>query len=342
MSRYGFSRGGLSPFGSTLGQTGIPSVTEEDFSYITSEDLETLDVPHGHSHRHHDTDQYSHSAPGPAPSFGHRKPADDVMLIKHEGVTYPEHFPAYSIGDGKLQVDDVMQRVQWVLGLTSREARGIRLFYKGHQLKEPRAPVRDYGVKNNSEVMAVRVEAVGGSSSGSSEEIVVVGREGRDDYDPPKKARRGNRRGRREEERSPRSSAPNVGLEVPTEDPNRRSVSRVRTQSPSSLSAVSAASASAAIPGGPIEKVNAIAVQFDTKLRPLCDKFLNNPPSDQKKREDEHRKLTETVMAQVILKLDAIEPAGEPGARERRKEFIKEVQGILKKMDEVKEARASR
>jgi len=328
MSRYSLSRGGYSPYDSTLSHVGIPAVTDEDYSYITSEDLESFDTPRAQSRRHHhDTDHFSHSTP----SFDHRKPADDVMLIKHNGVIYPERFPAYSIGDGKLQVDDVLQRVELVLRLTPREARGVRLFYKGRRVRDPRAPIRDYGVKNNSEVLVMIGEPIGESGgSDSSEEIVVVGRDEPEETNRPKPEK--SRRGRRQDERSPRSS--NFSLEVPTEDRDRRSISRVRTQSPSSLSAVSGASAAAGVPGGPIEKMNSIASHFNTKLRPLCEQYLAKPPSDRKKNEDEHRKISETVMQQVLLKLDEVDTSIEEGARARRKELVQEVQGTLKKMDD--------
>jgi len=329
-SRYGFSvRGGLSPFTSSLGQ-GIPAVTDDDYSYITSEDLETIDAPRGH-HHHHDEDHYSHSAPGPALSFGHRKPAYDVMLIKYKDVTYPEHFPAYSIGDGKLEVNDVIERVKMIMNLSPREARGIRLFYKGRRLREPKAPIREYGVKNNSEVMVVFGEPVGESSGDSSEEIVVVGR---DDYDAPKKPKKKSRGRRRPDDRSPRESGSSFSLEVPV-DSSRRGISRVRTQSPSSLSAISGASAAAAVPGGPIEKLNSIAAHFEAKLRPPCYNFIDSPPSDPKKLKDDHRRISETVMQQVLLKLDEVDVAAEEGARALRKQIISGVQGILKRMDDI-------
>jgi hypothetical protein len=334
-SRYGFStRGGLSPFGSTLGQ-GIPAVTDDDYSYITSEDLETIDAPRGHHHHRYEHDHYSHSAPGPAPSFGHRKPADDVMLIKYKDITYPEHFPAYSIGDGKLEVNDVVERVKLIMNLSAREARGVRLFYKGKQLRELKAPIREYGVKNNSEVLVVFGDPVG-ESSDSSEEIVVVGRDERDTYEPPKKSKKKSRRGRRPEERSPRESGSSFSLEVPVDSGSRRGVSRVRTQSPSSLSAVSGASAAAAVPGGPVDKLNSIAAHFDAKLRPLCVRYIDSPPTDSKKLEEDHRKLSETVMQQVLLKLDEVDTGGDEGARNMRRQLVRDVQSVLKKMDDTK------
>jgi len=331
-SGYGYyPRGGISPFGSTLGHGGIPAVTEDDFSYITSEDLETLESPHHHRHHSHGADYYSR----PAPPL--RQPEDDVMLIKHRDVTYPEHFPAYSIGDGKLEVDDVVQRVKMIMDLSERDARRIRLFYKGRQLKEPRAPVREYGVKNNSQVMVVLGDSVGEGSGESSEEVVVVvpdGRDSREDLEPPKKSRKSKRGRRKPDDRSPRESAASLSLEVPVDDDRRRGTSRVRTRSPTSISNVSGASAAAGVPGGPIEKLNSIAQHFDAKLRPLCDRFSDNPPSDERKRTDEHRKISETVMQQVLLKLDAIETGGEEGARAVRKELVKDVQAVLKRMDD--------
>ena len=59
-----------------------------------------------------------------------------------------------------------------------------------------------------------------------------------------------------------------------------------------------------------------------------------NPPSDSKRREDEHRKISETVMQQVLLKLDEIDTAGDEGARAQRKALVRQVQDVLKGLDE--------
>ncbi|KAL2022407.1 hypothetical protein VTK56DRAFT_5474 [Thermocarpiscus australiensis] len=338
MRRYGFSsRGGLSPFSSTLGEDGVPNVTEDDFSYITSADLEDLedhrlDIPQPYASHSRFFDRYSQSAP--APAYNPDREEDDVLLINHRGVIYPEHFPAYSIGDGKLLVDDLRERIKMVLELSDRQARRLKLYYKGRRLRDADSPVRKYGVKNKSEILMTLGESSHGSSSESGEEIVVVGRDGREKSDVQGGSPRPGRSGGRDD-RSPRDSTSQVHLEVPENDGRSRDRSKVRKRSPSG-SAVSASSAPAGVPGGPIDKLNDIAAHFRTNLEPLCAKFVVRPPADHKKREDEHRKLAETIMQQVILKLDEVETEGDEAARARRKELVKYVQAVLKDIDDAK------
>jgi hypothetical protein len=357
MARYGFSnRWAVSPFSS---QEGVPDVTSEDYSYITSADLEDhgIDMPRPYAPHSHVVEPHSHFVPphspfapshshidshphsAPPPVYGRQRPEDDVLLIKHKAVNYPEHFPAYSIGDGKLLVSDLRERVRIVMDLSDRQARRIKLYYKGRRLKKADAPVREYGVKNNSEILMVPGESSRGSGSETSEEVVGLGRDERERYEAQASSPRVGRSGRWDD-RSPRGSGSQVGLDVPADDSRRRATSRVRTQSPGS--GVSTASAPAATPvgkpGGPIEKLNGIAADFNNKLLPLCLEYIARTPSDPKKRVDEHRKISETVMQQTLLKLDAIETSTEQGARGMRKALVIEVQGVLNKMDAAKNA----
>ncbi|KAJ4302011.1 hypothetical protein N0V88_002142 [Collariella sp. IMI 366227] len=339
MRRYGFStRGAMSPFNS---QDGDPVVTDQDYSYITSADLEdhpAVNIPRRSSyvpHHSHFVDPYSTSAPSLA--YGRHRPEDDVVLIKHSGVTYPEHFPAYSIGDGKLLVSDVRERVSMILDLSERQARRVKLYYKGRRLRNPDRPVREYGVKNNSEILMVLDDAGQGSSSDSGEEVVVVGRDGRERHGSTSNSPRLDRPDRWGG-RSRRGSSAQVGLELPGEDLRRRGASRVRTQSPgSNVSVASAPPAPMPVgrPGGPIEKLNNIATEFNTKWRPLCRDYISRPPRDPKKLEDDHRKLSETVLQQ-IMKLDGIDTSPEEGARALRKELISDWQALLKMLDDAK------
>ncbi|KAK4173144.1 hypothetical protein QBC36DRAFT_61865 [Triangularia setosa] len=343
MRRYGFSsRPSISPFGSTMGHGGVPNVTDEDFSYITSEDLQG-----------HGVDVPARSSYAPQP-----QPEDDVMLVKYQGITYPEHFPAYCIGDGKLLVSDVRERVRMIMDLTDRQAKRVKLYYKGRRLRDADVPVREYGVKNNSEVQMVLDDSGQASSEDSNEELVVVGRDryegrvirnGRERthrYGPPGGSPRTSRRDGFGE-RSPRETTSSFGsLDVPADDGrgHRRAKSRVRTQSPSG-SAFSTASAPnfptispppIGKPGGPIQRLNNLALHFETVLLPLCVDFMARPPPDAGEREKEHRKISETIMQQVILKLDEVDTSTEDGARARRKELVKYVQDILKLIDDVK------
>lgn len=323
MSHYGWPRGRepISPYASFNTSGGVPNITDEDFSYITSEDLEDTAVPAHHRGR-------SHSA----------APEDDILVIKNKGVTYPAHFPAYSIGDGKLRVRDVEDRVAVMMELSERRKRRIKMVYKGKILKDTAAPIRDYGVKNNSEVMVV-VPELGPAGqddvsigSGSDEEMVVVaegsGRGSVTSLNEEKKKRKRKPKTRTrggnndyDSTSSPRDSGSNLG--VPGSDAGGGDGGRGSKRSPSPNKAVSVA----------MGKIDGISSHFTTKLLPQCVQFTAAPPTDAKKRQDEHRKLSETVMQQVLLKLDEVETNGDEEARMKRRSLVRQVQDVLKGMD---------
>ena len=329
MPRYGWSsdqeRERLSPFNSTLGRGGIPSVTDQDYEYITSEDLQNQGVDSQRAYNYEPRSSGHHLARhGASPEPELEIPDDDTLIIRHGRTDYREYFPAYSIGDGKLLTGDVRDRIQLVMKLSDKRTRRVKMLYKGKQLKDDNEPVCRYGVKNNSEVLVVLPDAAPGDGSDSGEEIVVV--ENEDDADSGRKP--GRKRSVRGQGQGPRDSRPS-GLDVPSRDNRKPSTSR--GQSPAS--GVSVASASSAAQGGPLDKLDGISSHFTTKLLPLCVQFTASPPTDAKKRTDEHRKLSETVMQQVILKLDAVETGGDEQARARRKELVRQVQEVLKAMD---------
>ncbi|RJE16415.1 BAG domain-containing protein, partial [Aspergillus sclerotialis] len=58
------------------------------------------------------------------------------------------------------------------------------------------------------------------------------------------------------------------------------------------------------------------------------------PPTDPKARDYEHKRRSETVLAQVILKADGIDPTGDDDARNARRGLIKETQAILSRLDQ--------
>lgn len=298
MSRYGWSsnRDQTSPYTSMSG--GVPAVTDDDFQYITSQDLD--DPLLGTSDGQYQS--RSRSAAPPAP-------ADDVLLIKNKGVTYPAHFPAYSIGDGQLFVRDVRDRVGIMMDLSERATRRIRLLYKGRQLKDAEATVREYGVKNKSELMAVLPEMHDGSSA-SDEEMVIVD-SGRDESKSRKKKKK----------KSKKSSNRNSDSASSPRDSNSTFDPPKSPDPPAS---------------GPMKKLDELAMAFTTKWLPLCDQYYASPPKDTKKREDEHRKLSESILAQILLKLDEVDTEGQADVRTRRKEIVKQVQEALKRLDTVK------
>ncbi|KAK8859892.1 BAG domain-containing protein [Apiospora arundinis] len=308
-------RDGLSPYASQ-NSDGIPRVTDDDFSYITPEDLE-------------------HSLRSPGRTYdphGRNPPAsadieDDVLLIKNKGTTHHVHFPAYSIGDGKLYVHDVRERIAWLMKISEQRSHRIKMLYKGRNLKvDPSrpVPVREYGVKNNSEILVVLPEGneSDDDDSDSSEEVIVTDPR---DGQKPKKSKKSKKGGKKRKSKSPRDS--NSNLEVPNSAEAERKSSGDGSKIPSRVPSPAASS-------GPMEKLDSISSHFNTKFLPLCVEFSANPPKDYKKCVDEHRKLSESIMQQVLLKLDEVETGGDPDIRARRKQLVNQVHDVLRGIDD--------
>jgi hypothetical protein len=85
-------------------------------------------------------------------------------------------------------------------------------------------------------------------------------------------------------------------------------------------------------------KLEALASRFHTEFVPMAVQYINNPPEEKAKREFEYKKLSETILTQIIFKLDGVETEGDQDARMKRKAIVKEVQGMLTKLDEVGKA----
>jgi hypothetical protein len=83
---------------------------------------------------------------------------------------------------------------------------------------------------------------------------------------------------------------------------------------------------------GPVETIEAVRDHVVTTLLPLVNDFIaGNAGESRDKREDMHRRLGETIMSQ-LLKLDGVE-SEDPQVRARRKEVVREIQGMLDALD---------
>lgn len=88
-------------------------------------------------------------------------------------------------------------------------------------------------------------------------------------------------------------------------------------------------------PKTPLETFDAISYNYQTSFLPKCISFTNNPPTDEKTRDLEYKKLSETVLQQVILKLDAIAIDGDEELRTKRRQLVKDAQTTLNQLDKI-------
>jgi hypothetical protein len=288
MSSWGrsFWGGGRSPFSTR--SAGPPIVSEDDFSYITSRDIEQEPA----------TVYEPSRRPNPAVE------EDDVLLLKHRGITYPLKFPAYDIGDGKLYVADLRSAAQRTLGAKNRP---IKLMYKGKLLKDDKKLCRDYGLKDKSEIFCtVGDQEIVGSEEDDVSESGTIGSK------DSKKKRKGKKKSGKTK-KSKKDANP--------VSPTISSTGGSRTETP-----VNSGSQA-------MIKLQELSTKLHRELLPECVKYTASPPVDAKKRDFDHKRLSETLLAQILLKADGVEVDGDPDARQFRKDLVKQTQDILRGLD---------
>ncbi|KAK4085062.1 uncharacterized protein Triagg1_52 [Trichoderma aggressivum f. europaeum] len=80
-------------------------------------------------------------------------------------------------------------------------------------------------------------------------------------------------------------------------------------------------------------QINDLIKDFNSNWLPLCRRYIESPPRDAKKRNDEHKRLFESVMEKILLKSDGVETRGDATLRLRRRELVREVDFVLGQLD---------
>lgn len=342
--------GRFSPFGRGNQANNSNEVSDNDFSYITKEDLEE----HTGSHRRHRSSSRAAAAPEIVDWDDKNPDRDtDILVFKVGRVSYPTHFPAQSIREGDLKIGTVRQAAAKKLGVN--DPRRIRMFFKGRQLKFDDRPAKEEGLRGDgtgSEILCVVGELTSGAMAPGAEDMDsrISDRDydrgddlGSDDGDdavsdsisPAAGKKKPRKRGGKKKKKSANTSTPELAYSNPTPSASEFLPIPSHIPAPRPTSAPPSQPAAQTGPQSPLQKLDIIASKFHTEMVPLCVAFINNPPEDKSKRAFEHKKLAETILAQVLLKLDGVETEGDPDARARRKEIVRETQNMLNKLDEV-------
>lgn len=240
------------------------------------------------------------------------EPKPDLIYIRHRRDKYSLHFPAYAIDDGVLTVGALRLEAAKKLGAPSPNL--VNLLYKGSVLIDDNQVCKKFGIKQNSEVMCVFSGTKSGTLSDSSDNA--------------------------DDERAHASNPPQAQSKIKV---NKRH-KKARHSSPFRPKPPSPPGSSGNIPSpppnlkllhNPMEQVTALAGWFERELIPICDEYITHPPVDIKKLDYEHRKLSETILAQVMLKVDGIDPDGDGAVRSARRALIKQGEHVLKRLDSV-------
>lgn len=312
MSSWSTRLGGLgrfSPFGRPQ-QAGSAQVSDADFSYITNDDL-----------RKHQAESNAQSQSRDSRDLGPRRDTD-VLVLKNKRSAYPVHFPAYSIDKGELMIGQVREQAAKKVGTS--DVRRVKLLYRGRNLKDDNESCRHAGLREGSELMCTVGDALGTESlsSSDSEDDGFDGQQDGVSADGEQTKRRRNR-GKKTKKRNRKNAS---GTSTPAESslpipPQSSQSTRLSSPRPPPT------------PATAMGKLDALNHALQTML-PECIAFTTSPPHDQAKKDFEHKRLSESILAQILLKLDAVETEGDPDARLRRKELVREAQKVLNGLDD--------
>lgn len=315
-SPFGFLR--RSPYPDS---SSPPRVSDSDYSYLTSDDI--VDPPsRSYGQRY----------------AGTRDTEPDMLLLKHRKNSYRLQFPAYAIDDGVLSVGQLRQQAAEVTH--TPDPNRIKLLYKGKLLDNDALPCKAEGLKQHSEVLCVVSEVHPGERTPSDVSETEADRaSGSVRLDDGPGFASGSDRGGKRKSKSKRKSKnknKNKQTDLPV-DPNPLAPRMAQPPSSSGRSAAPSPSPSLKDFRTPLDQVNMLASYFRNELMPFCDDYVANTPTDPKARDFEHKKLGETILTQVILKADGVEPDGDNDARNARRALIKETQAVLSRLDQARE-----
>lgn len=304
----GLVSGRFSPFGRSASSDDSPTVTASDYSYITPDDLDSPTGP---------------TTPGAG---------TDVLIFKHKRAHHPIHFPAGCVASGALTMGAARAACARKLDVAPDR---LRLYFRGRNLTPlpDSAPARDAGLRGDAqcEILCVVADAAPPAATPAEADDDDEDEAEDDDIDTDRATaaagatkKKRNRRGKK------KSSRKSTGTSTPTAGDGG-----VALPSGTSTPTHTPAPKPIAKPQTPMEKLTAIGEHLHDVLAPACVAFASSPPADRTKREFEHKRLGESVLAQVILKLDGVEVEGDEEARQRRRELVREAQGWLNRLDEI-------
>jgi hypothetical protein len=275
-SRFG-NLGRFSPFAREPPK-GPSTVSDADFSYITSDDL-----------RRFDAESQQNEDLGPARNT-------DVLKLKNDGRLYEVHFPAYSIAKGDITVGGIRDHAAKKIGVSDPQR--VKLLVKGKTLLDDSRTAKSANIRHDDTILCVTPE---GAESDSDDD---------------------------EDDGEDSSALEGEGTTKKRRNRGKKTKRRNKRE---------AQNTPAAVPTTPIGKLDALRAVLETFI-PQCQAFEASPPADPAKRTYEHKRISETILTQVLLKIDAVETDGDAEARARRKELVRETQDLLTRLDQVEKS----
>jgi BAG domain len=277
-----------------------PAISDEDYAYIKPFETSSAHKPH-------------HS----------RTPSkdDDIITVKYGKISYPLHFSPFSIVDG-LTVGAIRLKAASETGIG--DPYRVKLLWKGKQLKVDERMCREEGLRSGAELLCIGSnEELYPIPSNTSESIADDDSDSDEEEGNGKQPSRKRNRGKKGKKAAKVKKMLGAGSSEPASGANSG------TSTPLSQGQTFANAKTA------IDKVNALTSQFHTDFLPLATHFIQQPPAEPAKRDFEYKKLSETLLQQIMLKADGVELEGDQEARAVRKALIKEVQDTLNRLDVV-------